>query len=238
MDVLMHFTCSYMTREKVIESLDRAKELGIKNILALRGDPPRGATDWVHNENGFNYASDLVRFIKEQYGDTFCIGVAGYPEVHLQATSREDDIRYLKEKVDAGADFVITQLFFDNQIFFDWVRDCRLAGIECEIIPGIMPILGYDRFHRMCKFTKTQVPEHIMARLEEIKQNDQDVQAYGVEYGITQTRELIANGYQFIHYYTMNLESSILKILQGNNTLDKQRHLPFRKMTSSERMEE
>lgn len=129
LDVMMHLTCTYMTREKVIESLEKAKAYGIKNILALRGDPPRGATDWVHNENGFNYAIDLVRFIKENYGDHFCIVVAGYPEVHLQATSREDDIRHLKEKVDAGADIIITQLFFDNQIFFDWVKDCREAGI-------------------------------------------------------------------------------------------------------------
>lgn len=145
-DVLMHLTCTYMTRDKVKESLDKARELGIRNLLALRGDPPRGATDWVATPNGFNYAVDLVRFIKEEYGDFFCIGVAGYPEVHLEATSREDDIRYLKEKVDAGADFVITQLFFDNQIFYDWVRDCRLAGITCELLPGIMPILGYDKF--------------------------------------------------------------------------------------------
>ncbi len=151
----MHITCSFMTRDIVKQNLDRARELGIKNLLALRGDPPRGATDWVATENGFNYATDLVKFIKEQYGDFFCICVAGYPEVHLQATSREDDIRHLKEKVDAGADFVITQLFFDNQIFYDWVTDCRLAGIDCLMIPGIMPILGYDRFHRMCKFTKT-----------------------------------------------------------------------------------
>lgn len=99
----------------------QAKELGIKNILALRGDPPRGSKDWVPIENGFNYAVDLVKFIREVYGDYFCIGVAGYPEVHLSATTREDDIRYLKEKVDAGADFIITQLFYDNQIYLEWV---------------------------------------------------------------------------------------------------------------------
>ena len=92
LDVMMHMTCTFMTREKIIESLDKAKALGVRNILALRGDPPRGATDWVHNENGFNYAIDLVRFIKETYGDYFCIAVAGYPEVHLQAKSRHDDI--------------------------------------------------------------------------------------------------------------------------------------------------
>ena len=117
-------------------------------MLALRGDPPRGATDWVANPNGFNYAIDLVRFIKETYGDYFTICVAGYPEVHLDAKSREDDIQRLKEKVDAGADFVITQLFFDNDIYFKWVDDCKLAGINVPIIPGIMPILGYDKFHR------------------------------------------------------------------------------------------
>ena len=238
LDVLMHITCTYMTRDQVKENLNRARELGIKNLLALRGDPPRGATDWVATENGFNYAIDLVKFIREEYGDFFCIGVAGYPEVHLQATSREDDIYHLKEKVDAGADFVITQLFYDNQIFYDWVADCRRAGIECEIIPGIMPILGYDRFHRMCKFTKTMVPPHILESLEEIKGDDEAVQAFGVQYGVTQTNDLIKKGFRFIHYYTMNLESSVLKILDGNDTLNNQRHLPFRKMTSSDRMNE
>lgn len=98
--------------------------------------------------------------------------VAGYPEVHLTATSREDDIRYLKEKVDAGADFIITQLFYDNDIFYNWVRDCRAAGITVPIIPGLMPILGYDRFKRMCKFTKTIVPTEINEALEERKHND------------------------------------------------------------------
>lgn len=105
--------------------------MGIKNLLALRGDPPRGATDWIPIENGFNYSVDLVKFIREKYGDFFCIGVAAYPEVHLEAKSREDDIRYLKEKVDAGADFIITQLFYDNEIFFEWVNDVRKAGVTC-----------------------------------------------------------------------------------------------------------
>lgn len=105
-----------------------------------------GAKDWIPIENGFNHAVDLVRFIKENYGDYFCIAVAGYPEIHLTAASREDDIRYLKEKVDAGADLIITQLFYDNKLYLEWVEDCRRAGIECQIIPGILPILGYERF--------------------------------------------------------------------------------------------
>lgn len=148
LDVLMHLTCTFMTRVQVEEALDKARDLGIRNILALRGDPPRGATDWVRTEGGFNYATDLVKFIREKYGDFFCIIVAGYPEVHLEATSREDDLKHLKEKVDAGADAIITQLFYDTDIFFKWVDDCRAIGIEIPIIPGLMPILGYDRFHR------------------------------------------------------------------------------------------
>lgn len=184
LDVLMHITCTYMTREKVRESLDKAQELGIKNILALQGDPPRGATHWEPIENGFNHAVDLVRYIKEVYGDFFCIGVAGYPETHLEATSREDDIRYLKEKVDAGSDFVISQLFFDNQIYFQWVEECRAAGITCDLIPGICPILGYDRLHRTIKYTKTAVPSAVLERMEELKSDNNAVLAYGVEFGI------------------------------------------------------
>ena len=108
LDVLMHLTCTGMTREKVIEALDKAKQYGIVNILALRGDPPFGVEDWEPVDNGFTYATQLVKFIREQYGDFFCIIVAGYPEVHIQADSREDDILHLKEKCDAGADLIIT----------------------------------------------------------------------------------------------------------------------------------
>jgi methylenetetrahydrofolate reductase (NADPH) len=225
-DVLMNMTCTFMIREKMLERLDAAQNKGIRNILALRGDSPRGASDWVHNENGFNYAIDLVRFIRETYGDYFTICVAGYPEVHLTASSREDDIRHLKEKVDAGADFIITQLFYDNAIFYQWVKDCRAAGIKVPIIPGIMPILGYDRFKRMCKFTKTIVPPEITESLELIKHDDQLVQDYGVKQCIQQTQNLIANGYRFVHYYTMNLETAVLKVIDGNGTLNVHRSLP------------
>lgn len=122
--------------------------MGIRNLLCLRGDPPQGDKEWKPVESGFNHAVDLIRFIRENYGDYFCIVCAGYPEVHLEATSREDDIKYLKDKVDAGADFIITQLFYDNQVFLEWVSDCRKAGITCQIIPGLLPIIGYDRFTR------------------------------------------------------------------------------------------
>jgi methylenetetrahydrofolate reductase (NADPH) len=139
----------------------------------------------------------------------------------LQASSRTDDIKFLKEKVDAGADFIITQLFFENKIFYEWVADCRAAGISCLIIPGIMPILGYDRFKRMLKFTKTVIPDEIFASLEPIQADDEQVQKYGVEFAVKQTQDLMAHGFRFIHYYTMNLETSVLMIIDGNATLDK-----------------
>ena len=104
--------------------------MGIRNLMVLRGDPPPGQ-EWKPIENGFNYAIDLIKFIKEKYGDYFCIGCAGYPEGHVEAKSREEDIQHLKEKVDAGAEFIVTQMFYDNEIFFEWVKDCRAVGINC-----------------------------------------------------------------------------------------------------------
>ena len=186
LDCLMHLTCTGMTRDYIISALDRAKEAGIKNILALRGDPPFGQEEWEPVDNGFTYATELVRFIKERYGDAFCIVVAGYPEVHLQATSREDDIKHLKEKCDAGADIIITQLFFNNEIFIQWMKDCRAAGITAHIIPGLMPILGYERFHKTVKYCQLNIPQRIFDDLEPIKNDDEKVRKYGIEFAIEQ----------------------------------------------------
>jgi len=213
LDVLMHLTCTGLTRERVIESLERAKDYGIRNILALRGDPPAGADNWVAVENGFSYASELVKFIKDRYGDYFCIVVAGYPEVHSAATSRDDDIRHLKEKCDAGADIVITQLFYNNEIFLQWVKDCREAGINAHIIPGLMPILGYERFQRTVKFCKTNVPSHLADELEKVKADDEMVREFGVQHMIQMCEDLIEGGCKFLHFYTMNLEASVIKII-------------------------
>ena len=158
LDVLMHLTATGSSRDKIVDALERCKAVGVRNILALRGDPPAGVENWEPVENGFSHANEIVEFIREKYGDYFCIVVAGYPEVHLQATSREDDIKYLKQKVEAGADIIITQLFFDNDIYFKWVEECKAAGIKAHFIPGIVPILGYEKFQKTLKFTKSIVP--------------------------------------------------------------------------------
>ena len=240
LDVLMHITCTGMTREYIIDALDRAKEAGIRNILALRGDPPHGQADWEPVENGFSNATQIVRFIKERYGDFFCIVVAGYPEIHLQATSREDDIQHLKEKCDAGSDIIITQLFYNNDLYLQWVKECREAGITAHIIPGIMPILGYDKFHKSVKYCQTNVPQDLYDALEPLKADDDKVREFGVQYAIKQSQDLIdrGEGCRFLHYYTMNLETSVIKTIQGLGILNKRKVLPFQLSTSADRQTE
>lgn len=127
-----------------------------------------------------------MKFIKEKYGDFFCIVVAGYPEVHLEAKSREEDIQHLKEKCDAGADVIITQLFYNNELYYKWVDEVRAAGITAHIIPGIMPILGYDRFVKSVKYCKTNVPEQIWQELDPIKWDDAKVSQFGIDYCVKQ----------------------------------------------------
>lgn len=179
-----------------------------------------------------------MAFIKERYGDFFCVVVAGYPEVHAQATSREDDIKHLKEKCDAGADIVVTQLFYNNEIFFEWVKDCRKAGITARIVPGLMPILGYDRFARTIKFCKTNVPPQIAADLEARKNDDEKVREYGVEHGVQMCKELMEGGCKFLHFYTMNLEASVVRIIKGLGILKSKKQLPFAQPTTPQRQSE
>ena len=166
----MHLTCTNISKESVTAALDTAKKNGIQNILCLRGDPPKGEEKWQATEGGFNNAVDLVKYIRSTYGNYFGISVAGYPEGHIDwfkdsaEISKDDywkDMQYLKDKVDAGADCIITQLFYDVDIYLQWVKDCRTVGINVPIIPGIMPINTYGGFDRMIGFCKTKVPEAI-----------------------------------------------------------------------------
>lgn len=229
LETMMHLTCTNMPREEIDRALKRAKAAGIQNILALRGDPPRGEA-WKKVEGGFAYAADLVRYIREQYGDYFGICVAGYPESHSDATSYEDDLKHLKAKVDAGADLIITQLFYDVDIFVKFVNDCRAIGITCPIIPGIMPIHTYGGFKRMTTLCKTFVPKYIEEALEPVKDNDEEVKKVGVQVCIDMCRKLLDSGVPGLHFYTLNLEKSVVKTLKGLNILTKEtlgRSLPW-----------
>merc|ERR1719387_1938141 len=217
LNVMMHLTCTNMEVSKIKEALEICKTNGIRNILALRGDPPAGGDQgkWEKIEGGFGYAVDLVKYIKEEYGDYFCIGVAGYPEGHLECESFEMDLVRCKEKIDAGAELIVTQLFYDNTEFLNFVKKLRAMGITVPVLPGIMPIQAYGGFNRMTSLCKTKVPPEIPARLEPVKDNDESVKDVGVQICIEQCQDLIANGTPGLHFYTLNLETSVCRIIEG-----------------------
>lgn len=233
LETMMHLTCTNLPKEQIKEALQKAKDAGIQNILALRGDPPRGE-EWKKIDGGFGYAVDLVKFIRQEFGDYFGICVAGYPEKHIESKSYEEDLRLLKEKVDAGADLIITQLFYDVKLFLKFVKDCRELGIKCPIVPGMMPIHGYAGFERMTTLCKTFVPEAIQKALEPIKADDEAVKAFGVKLCIEMCKELLDNGIDTLHFYTLNLEKSVTAILEGLGVLDPEvrRPLPWRSAPS------
>jgi methylenetetrahydrofolate reductase (NADPH) len=217
LNVMMHLTCTNMPKTELRKALMTCKEHGIRNILALRGDPPAGVNsgEWKQVEGGFAYAVDLVKYMREEFGDYFCIGVAAYPEGHLEAESMEKDMQYLKEKVDAGADLIVTQLFYDNVGFLEFTNKCKAMGITIPILPGIMPIQAYGGFCRMTSLCKTKVPAEITKALEEVKDDDEKVKDAGVEIAIKQCKELLANGVPGLHFYTLNLETSVMRIVEG-----------------------
>eukprot|EP00921_Rhytidocystis_pertsovi_P021460 GHVQ01034260.1.p1 GENE.GHVQ01034260.1~~GHVQ01034260.1.p1 ORF type:complete len:528 (+),score=29.25 GHVQ01034260.1:450-2033(+) len=231
LDPLMHLTCTNMPLDLIDRALKDCMEAGITNILALRGDPPADQEKWTAVDGGFNYAIDLVKHIKKEHGDYFCVAVAGYPEGHLESTSKEDDLQRLKDKVDAGADFIITQLFYDLTEFYDFVTNARALGITCPIIPGIMPIQSYAGFKKMTGLCNTKVPPDILEALENVKGDDQLVKDYGVQHGIEICQDLIRHGVEGLHFYTLNLEVSVMRMIEGLHLVDihvSNKELPWR----------
>lgn len=245
-DVLMHLTCTNLTINEIKTILNSAREVGIQNILALRGDPPKGKLQWEAVPGGCQTAVDLVKIIREAHGDYFCIGVAGFPEGHPATRqsrvrvngadedrdkSLETDIAHLKEKVDAGADFILTQFFYDPSVFLQYLSCCSKAGIVCPVIPGVMPIQSYSSFKKMTTFCQTKVPDQVWKDLEPIKDNDNDVKAYGVALCSAMCRTLSEGGVEGFHFYTLNLEKSVLGILKElgiDETVAARRQLPWR----------
>lgn len=227
-NVLLHLTCAGMTRDQLLNTLQQAKGSGIRNILALRGDPPRGTRAWKPGDvtGGYcNRAIDLVRLIREEYGDYFCIVVAGHPEGHPSSTSREEEMIHLKDKMDAGADLIMTQFFYDCDAFLDFVKLCRATGISSPILPGIMPIQSYSSFVRMTNYCNISVPKHVMDRLEPVKDDDEAIKDIGVEIAVDMCHKLLSTppeegGVDGIHFYTLNLERSVTRILLGVGVVD------------------
>nr|GLL26011.1 methylenetetrahydrofolate reductase 1-like [Ipomoea trifida] len=249
-ETMMHLTCTNMPVHKIDHALDTIKSNGIQNVLALRGDPPHGQDKFVQVDGGFSCALDLVKHIRDKYGDYFGITVAGYPEAHPDVISPtglatpeayQNDLAYLKRKVDAGADLIITQLFYDTDIFLKFVNDCRQIGIKCPIVPGIMPINNYKGFLRMTGFCKTKIPPEIMAALEPIKDNEEAVKAYGIHLGTEMCKKILASGIKTIHLYTLNMEKSALAILMNLGVIEEtkvSRSLPWRRPTNVFRVKE
>jgi methylenetetrahydrofolate reductase (NADPH) len=202
LEAMAHFTCVGATVEELRATLDRMRDAGIENVLALRGDPPQGQEEWTATEGGLTYSRELIELIRSEYD--FSIGAACFPEVHIHAESADSDLRYCKEKVDSGARFLITQLFFENACYYDFVARAREIGIDVPIIPGIMPITNYKQIRRMTSMCGSAIPPGLLAELELRIDNPQAVTDLGVAYATLQCADLLANGAPGIHFYTLN----------------------------------
>ncbi len=211
---LMHFTCVGHSRVEIKDLLDRVKCAGIENILALRGDPPRGATSFIPAPDGFHYANELIKFIRSE-GYEFCLGVAGYPEGHSEAKSLEEDLQSLKRKIDAGGQYVITQLYFDNRDYFNYVERLRKMGIHLPVQPGIWLLTDYAQTQRICNLCGAKMPEDIVRQLESIKDNKEKVIQFGVEFATRQCEELLKNGAPGIHFYVLNKSVAVQAVLEN-----------------------
>ena len=210
-EAMAHFTCVGATVDELRGVLDQMRDAGIENVLALRGDPPQGQEEWTKTEGGLEYSTELAELINDNYD--FSIGAACFPEVHIASPSMEHDLKVLKQKVDAGVTFVITQLFFDNDLYFDFVDKARAAGIEIPIIPGIMPIAGYEQIKRITKMCGATLPDTLQRELDVRKDNPQAVTDLGVAYATLQCSELLARGAPGIHFYTLNKSPATRSIL-------------------------
>ena len=210
---MAHLTCVGASKADLDGILGEIHERGIDNIMALRGDPPQGETEFVPHPDGLHNADGLVSHIKSRWD--FSIGVAGYPEGHIEAPSLETDLDNLKRKVEAGADFIVTQLFFKNEAFFRFVERARAAGIEIPILPGIMPITNLSQIKRFTEMCGSGMPPELLARLEPIKDDRDAVIAEGINYSTKQCQELLEQGAEGIHFYTLNLSRSSKTILEN-----------------------
>ncbi|POR39339.1 Methylenetetrahydrofolate reductase [Tolypocladium paradoxum] len=214
LETCMHLTCTDMGLEQVNDALSKAYKAGCTNILALRGDPPRDQEKWTATDGGFQYARDLVKHIRNTYGNHFDIGVAGYPEGCDDNKNEEELLDHLKEKVDMGASFIVTQMFYDADNFVRWVGKVRERGITIPILPGIMPIATYASFLRRANHMQCKVPDHWMNALEPVKNDDVAVREIGKTLVAEMCRKLLANGIFHLHFYTMNLAQATRMVLE------------------------
>ena len=211
---MMHLTCVNSTKEQLREVIEQARAAGIVNILALRGDPPAGTTEWKAIAGGFEYSYQLVSFLKELGG--FSIGTAGFPEGHIACRDgKHVDWQRLKAKIDCGADFVITQLFFDNTDFFEFRDYLSKLGVGIPICPGVLPILSTGQLKRFTTMCGARIPDKLRSDLEKIEDDDSAATEYGIEFATRQCAELLRSGVPGIHFYTLNKAHSTTRVLKN-----------------------
>jgi methylenetetrahydrofolate reductase (NADPH) len=211
LEAMAHLSCVGTTQEELRAILDEVRDAGIDNVLALRGDPPQGEAEWRPHPGGLHYSTELATLIREHYD--VCIGAACFPEVHPEAVDLAHDLKFLKEKVAAGATFLITQLFFDNRLYFDFVDEARAVGIDVPIIPGIMPFTNYKQIKRITDLCGAKIPDHFGEELEARKDNEDALKDLGVAYATLQCSDLLARGAPGIHFYTLNRSPATRAIL-------------------------
>ncbi|HVW85648.1 MAG TPA: methylenetetrahydrofolate reductase [NAD(P)H] [Bryobacteraceae bacterium] len=214
-EAMAHLTCVGSTREELCAVLQRLTEAGVENILALRGDPPRGQTSFTPVDGGYRYAAELVAFIRQAYGDRLCVGGAAYPEKHIECGNPAVDLNNLKRKVDAGLDFVITQLFFDNRHYWEFVERARAAGIKVPIIPGIMPITNAAQVERFTVACGATLPFKLAAELDRRRDDLQAIMKLGVAHATSQCIDLLTGGAPGIHFYTLNRSTATRDIFMA-----------------------
>jgi methylenetetrahydrofolate reductase (NADPH) len=213
LEAMAHFTCVGATEAQLRATLAEMQDAGIDNVLALRGDPPAGEDEWIKTDGGLEYSRELVALIAGGY--PFAIGAACFPETHIHAQSPEADLEHLVEKVHAGVDFLITQMFFDNASYFNFVARARAAGTEVPIIPGIMPITRVGQIERMAKMSGAVIPDGLRAELHARGEDPEAVLDFGVAYATLQCAELLAAGAPGIHFYTLNRSPATRAILSA-----------------------
>lgn len=210
---MAHYTCVNATKEKVARDLDFFHEQNIENLILLRGDPPKGESEFVNKGGDFHYASDLIDFAAKQ--NRFCIAAAGYPEAHPESANLDADIAQLKNKVAMGADFIVTQLFFDNAYYYDYVARARKAGVTVPIVPGIMPITNFTQIKKFTQMIGAKIPEALVQKLEPYQDDLAKTYEIGVEFAIRQCRELLDKGAPGLHFYTLNKSRATVDIFSS-----------------------
>lgn len=213
-NVMAHLTCIGHTKSEIIDILSGYKKSGIENIMALRGDTPVG-TDLKPENGELPHTIDLIKLIKENFGDYFSIGGAAFPELHPESPNMEWEMKYFKEKAEAGMEFATTQLFFDNSAYYRYMEQVIKAGIQIPILPGIMPITNFKQIKKMLSMTNAIIPQILVEKLEKNEDNIEEMAKIGIDFAIGQCQDLIKNGVKGLHFYTMNKSNATLKIFEA-----------------------